>query len=90
MKKIRIMMTAAAFAVAVAGAVTSNALTPPPGVYAYTPEGYCIQGDMSLPGGCNSSSGNQVCTAYFEDYGNLNIYSTRWSEGECVFPYLRW
>jgi hypothetical protein len=92
MKKIRIMMTMAAFALAIAGAVTSNALTPPPNIYAYTYEGYCIQAQQGaqLPAGCNSSSGNRICTMYFEDHGELGIYNTRWSEAECVFPYIRW
>lgn len=92
MKKIRIVMTMTAFALAVAGAVASSSFTPAAsGVFGYTPEGYCINEGVSVPSGCSSSSGSTLCYAYFPQYGDyLPIYSVRASASECLLPYKRW
>jgi hypothetical protein len=101
MKKIRIILTAVAFVTATAGAVSSTAFKPTVDgetIFGVTAQGRCVtQADIAegypepeLPSGCNNSSGNQVCTAFFEEYGNLTIYSMRVSSFQCANVYVKW
>lgn len=93
MKKVRIILTIAAFALAVAGAVASRASTSMlHSLYGETFEGACIhEAAVQLPSGCNTVSGSTLCTANFPEYGaDLPLYSTQWSPGECLNPYTKW
>lgn len=90
MKKIRIMMTMAAFAIAMVAAVASSAVTPTPDVFVFTSEGLCVEVATQLPSGCSSFGGSQTCLVNTEEYGNTTAYSIQYDPYTCIGAYMRW
>jgi hypothetical protein len=90
MKKLRILLSVAAFVFATTAAITSNALVSSEiGIFGESFLGQCIEAEAFEQSGCGTS-GIYQCSVYLEDSGSVPAFRIKGGTYDCAQVYLRY
>lgn len=90
MKKLRVLLSFAAFVFAVAGAVAYDKGYPNEGIFGEHPLGFCVEAEALEEENCGTG-GFYQCTVYLEDIlGTVRAFTIQDDPYSCAMPFWRW